>query len=625
MKSEVKHLGRMYKVRKGKRGGYYIMVKGEKKYLKKSTGSKKSTGPKKSGKKKTGPKKKKGSKKKKSSSMIRMPRMSNFKLFGGAPGEQVAKLIEQLCDTGYNTLFRKEYPEPVMNLIAKVKAIYTSVALSDLQAYTIAMNKFESGTDPTLFYGCVPGSAENEAGTPRPAAVSRFGHPFGGAGTFGNRGSLRYFQAIANSNLISQFGLQQMGCNYALPGPGTAHLTIFESPDEPWEDIPTWGKRAEDVAAGIAKPAAADVNDPGGVKYPPDFPKTKPENPWYNNDKTRFRYTVVHPDNERIKIHMDGSFVSNRDTYGACISGPTANLGGTTQNLLFVDMQYTEDDGMTHVFIPNLSCIPNIELKLRVLGEIGHILEQMKESARLLAYRRWFSEFIPEGEQRPGEHDMSGWQYTAAKNFSESGKYHEQFVQLEEIFKNGTFITCQLITDERPLNTVPVTHFQFHMYPPTEELGIRFFTLWRANKTQMFKLPADFPVWHQKIMMRKQDKVTKYKRGKSGNVRKLTTIVGQPLPASLTLSQMDESIRNEVGEEINEEYDLSSDVIMRNNTTYDSVVLGYDFSNAEDCYKIFVNNIEKGYARLDKGRGHPYEDTGYGGKFFLIKSTSDVG
>ena len=62
---------------------------------------------------------------------------------------------------------------------------------------------------------------------------------------------------------------------------------------------------------------------------------------------------------------------------------------------------------------------------------------------------------------------------------------------------------------------------------------------------------------------------------------------------------------------------------MKNNKTYGSVVLGYDFSNPEDCYKIFVNNIENGYARVDEGYGKPYEDSGYAGKFFLIRNTSD--
>ena len=63
MKSEIRYLGRMYKVQKGTRGGHFIMVKGDRKYVK--------SGPKKPTKKK--PTKKKGL------------RMSNFKLFGGAP------------------------------------------------------------------------------------------------------------------------------------------------------------------------------------------------------------------------------------------------------------------------------------------------------------------------------------------------------------------------------------------------------------------------------------------------------------------------------------------------------------------------------------------------------------
>lgn len=73
---EVTYKGRKYKVHDGDRGGHFIKVKGEKKYVnlkQKSTGPKKSKG-------------KKGAKKKvvKKSSGLRMPRMSNFKLFGGA-------------------------------------------------------------------------------------------------------------------------------------------------------------------------------------------------------------------------------------------------------------------------------------------------------------------------------------------------------------------------------------------------------------------------------------------------------------------------------------------------------------------------------------------------------------
>lgn len=84
---EVTYKGRKYKVYDGVRGGHFIKVKGEKKYvnlkqkmkvMKKSTRPKKSSGPKKS-------KLKKGAKKKviKKSSGFRMPTMSNFKLFSG--------------------------------------------------------------------------------------------------------------------------------------------------------------------------------------------------------------------------------------------------------------------------------------------------------------------------------------------------------------------------------------------------------------------------------------------------------------------------------------------------------------------------------------------------------------
>lgn len=69
---EVKYNGRKYKVRSGTRGGHYITVKGEKKYvnMKQKTSS---TMNKSSGKKVA-----------RKSRGLRMSRMSNFKLFGGA-------------------------------------------------------------------------------------------------------------------------------------------------------------------------------------------------------------------------------------------------------------------------------------------------------------------------------------------------------------------------------------------------------------------------------------------------------------------------------------------------------------------------------------------------------------
>jgi uncharacterized CHY-type Zn-finger protein len=114
MKSQVKYNGRIRKVHRGSRGGYYVISAGRKVYLKtikktipkktapkKKTASKRKTVPKKkpapkkktASKRKTVPKKKPAPKrktapkkkttKKQSKSLIRMPRMSNFKKFFG--------------------------------------------------------------------------------------------------------------------------------------------------------------------------------------------------------------------------------------------------------------------------------------------------------------------------------------------------------------------------------------------------------------------------------------------------------------------------------------------------------------------------------------------------------------
>ena len=112
MKSQVKYNGRMRKVHQGSRGGYYVISAGKKVYLKtikkttaKKTTGKKTTGKKTSAKKTTATKRKTGSKKKsvkkKSKSLMRIPRMSNFKLFGGTDNKdnlKQMKLDEQLVD-----------------------------------------------------------------------------------------------------------------------------------------------------------------------------------------------------------------------------------------------------------------------------------------------------------------------------------------------------------------------------------------------------------------------------------------------------------------------------------------------------------------------------------------------